>query len=62
MDLNRILKFYESKIGTILDENEVFLTKYDLKPNSVFDKNDFEALKNDLIKFAEIDFDTKTPF
>ena len=42
-----------------MDENEVFLTKYDLKPNSVFDKNDFEALKNDLIKFAEIDFDTK---
>ena len=62
MDLNRILKFFESKIGTTLSEKDVFLIKYDLKSNSVFDKKDFEALKKDLIQFSQIDFNTDNLF
>lgn len=56
MDLNKLLKFYEAKINTKYNDDDVFLKKYDRKRNSVFDKKEFELLKKDLSKYAGIDF------
>lgn len=57
MDINRLLKFYEKKLGTEFDKDDPFLIKYDKNKNSVFDKNEMEILANDLRKFSNIDFD-----
>lgn len=59
MDISRLLKFYEKKIGAGFDKNDPFLVKYDKNKNSVFDKEEMDALKNDLQKYAGIDFDEK---
>lgn len=56
MDLDKLLKFYEAKINTKYNDDDVFLKKYDKKRNSVFDKKEFELLKKDLSKYAGIDF------
>ena len=59
MELDRLLKFFEAKINTTLNEDDVFLKKYQTKQNSVFTDKDFEALKKDLTCYAGIDFNTK---
>ena len=59
MELDRLLKFFEAKINTTLNEDDVFLKKYQTKQNSVFTDKDFEALKKDLTCYAGIDVNTK---
>lgn len=61
MDLSRLLNYYEKKIGQEIAPDDYFLLKYNTnKKSSVFQKEDFEALKNDIITFAKIDFNEKT--
>lgn len=58
MELSRLLKFYEKKIGQEISSDDHFLLKYKTdKKNSVFKKEDFEALKKDLQEAAKLDFD-----
>jgi len=58
MELSRLLKFYEKKIGQEISSDDHFLLKYKSdKKNSVFKKEDFEALKKDLQEAAKLDFD-----
>ena len=59
MELDRLLKFFETKINTTLKDDDVFLNKYRQKRNSVFTEKDFEALKKDLTAYAGIDFNEK---
>ena len=57
MELSRLLKFYEKKIGQEISSDDHFLLKYkSSKKNSVFKKEDFEALKKDLQEAAKLDF------